>query len=626
MKKGYKRVGSMVAAVGLALSLLAPTTVSVQAAPVSKAAEMAKNSIIVKFKSNISTTKKTSLLKSNKANILSENKKLGFQVIKIQDQTVKEAVEQYSKMPEVEYAEPNQLAHAFWTPNDPKYSSDQYGPQKMQAPQAWDVTKGSSSTVVAVVDTGVQGSHEDLAGKLVSGGHDFVDNDDNADDGQGHGTHVAGTIAATTNNGIGVAGVAPDVKILPVRVLDSNGSGTYEWVANGITYAADNGAKVINMSLGGSGGSQALEDAVNYAWGKGVVIMAAAGNTPSTAPNYPAYYANCIAVAATDSNDAKASFSTYGDWVDVAAPGVDIISTKMGGGYVKYSGTSMATPHAAGVAALVASQGKNHTEVREILEATADKIAGTGPNWKYGRLNAYRAVINDRNDDGGGGDEQDTFEPNDTLATAYGPINSGKAYDSFIFSNTDVDYYKFNVGTAGAVNISLANLPGDYDIYLYNASGTELANSIKGGTNPEAIAYNATAAGVYYVKVVGYSGAASKTQAYKLTANFPAGASWHEEDKRFDTKHPYGNSVSENQTYTKAGAQKVALHFSKLETEANYDFVHIKDKAGATKASFTGTKNDFWVEVDGDTITANLVSDWIITKYGYTIDKVKYYQ
>ncbi|SDY76471.1 S8 family serine peptidase [Thermoactinomyces sp. DSM 45892] len=624
MKKGYKRVGSMVAAVGLALSLLAPTTVSVQAAPVSKAAEVAKNSIIVKFKSNISTTKKASLLKSNKANVLSENKKLGFQVIKVQDQTVKEAVEQYSKMPEVEYAEPRQLAHAFWEPNDP-HIPQQYGLQKMQVPQAWDVTKGSSSTVVAVVDTGVQANHEDLAGKVVPG-YDFVDNDNNADDGQGHGTHVAGTVAANTHNNIGVAGVAPEVKVMAVRVLDSNGSGTYDWVANGITYAADNGAKVINMSLGGSGGSQALEDAVNYAWSKGVVIMAAAGNTPSTAPNYPAYYANCIAVAATDSNDAKASFSTHGSWVDVAAPGVDIISTKMGGGYVKYSGTSMATPHAAAVAALVASQGKNHTEVREILEATADKINGTGNYWAHGRLNAYRAVINDRNDDGGGGDEEDTFEPNDTLATAHGPINSGKAYDSYIFSDTDVDYYKFNVGTAGAVNISLTNLPGDYDLSLHDASGAELAKSIKGGTNPEAIAYNATSAGVYYVKVIGYSGAFSKTQAYKLTANFPAGASWHEEDKRFDTPHPYRNRVSESHTYKKAGAQKVAIHFSRLETEANFDFVHIKDKEGATKASFTGTKNDFWVEVDGDTITANLVSDWSITKYGYTIDKVKYYQ
>lgn len=618
VKKGYKRFGSIVATVGLALSLFAPATFEVQAAPVSKASEAAKDTILVKFKPSISSTKKASLLQSKKAKVLSENKKLGFHVIQVQDQSVREALAEYSKMPEVQYAEPRTLYHATWTPNDPLYSSDQYGPQKMQAPAAWDVTKGSSSVIAAVIDTGVQTDHPDLTGKTV-GGYDFVDNDNNAYDEQGHGTHVAGTIAATTNNGIGVAGVAPEVKVMPVRVLDRNGSGTNDWVANGITYAADNGAKVINMSLGGPSGSQALQDAVNYAWNKGVVVIAAAGNSNTSSPSYPAYYPNCIAVAATDSNDARASFSNYGNWVDVAAPGVAIMSTTLGGGYAKYSGTSMASPHAAGVAALVASQGKTHTEVRSILENTADKIAGTGNYWTHGRLNANRAVTGD-----GGGGDNDTYEPNNTLDTAYGPVTSGTAYNSKIYSASDVDYYKFNSG-AGTITISLSNLPADYDVYLYNSSGTQVASGTKGGTSSESISYGATAAGTYYVKVIGYNGVFSTSQAYSLKATYASGT-WQEEVKAYDTPHPYTNNYNQSHTYTKAGAIKVALHFTKLETETNYDFVYIKDKSGATKYTYTGNKYDFWVEVDGDTITANLVSDYSITKYGYTIDKVKYLQ
>lgn len=625
VKKGYKRFGSVVATVGLALSLFAPATFQVQAAPVSKATEAVQDTIVVKFKPGISASKKASLHQSKKSKVLSENKKLGFQVIQVQDQTVAEAVSEYSKMPEVQYAEPRTLYHATWTPNDPLYSSDQYGPQKMQAPAAWDVTKGSSNVVVAVVDTGVQTDHPDLTGKTVAG-YDFVNNDNNAYDEQGHGTHVAGTIAATTNNGIGVAAVAPDVKVMPVRVLDANGSGTNDWVASGITYAADNGAKVINMSLGGSSGSQALQDAVNYAWSKGVVVVAAAGNSNTSSPSYPAYYTNCIAVAATDSNDARASFSNYGSWVDVAAPGVNIMSSTLGGGYAKYSGTSMATPHAAGVAALVASQGKTHTEVRAMLENTADQIAGTGTYWAKGRLNAYRAVIGDEN--GGGGGDTDTYEPNDTQATAYGPLTSGTAYNSKIFSSSDVDYFKFNAGGTGTISLSLSNLPGDYDVYLYNSAGTQVASGTKGGTSAESVTYNATGAGTFYVKVIGYNGVFSTTQAYNLTVTYPGASTgtWTEVVQAYDTPHPYTNNYNANHTYTKAGALKVGLHFTKIETESNYDFVYIKDKAGTTKFTYTGTKNDFWIEVDGDTITSNLVSDYSITQYGYTIDKVKYYQ
>ena len=230
-----------------------------------------------------------------------------------------------------------------------------------------------------------------MASKVIYG-HDYVDNDNTSDDGNGHGTHCAGITGALTNNSIGIAGVAPQTSIYAVRVLDNQGSGTLDAVAQGIREAADSGAKVISLSLGAPNGGTALQQAVQYAWNKGSVIVAAAGNAGNTKANYPAYYSEVIAVASTDQSDKKSSFSTYGSWVDVAAPGSNIYSTYKGSTYQLLSGTSMATPHVAGVAALLANQGYSNTQIRQIIESTSDKISGTGTYWKNGRVNAYKAV------------------------------------------------------------------------------------------------------------------------------------------------------------------------------------------------------------------------------------------
>jgi thermitase len=230
-----------------------------------------------------------------------------------------------------------------------------------------------------------------LSGKVVRG-YDYVDNDWDPYDGNGHGTHAAGIAAAITNNTRGIAGMAPDAKIYAVRVLDDSGSGTLQNVANGIIHAADNGADVISLSLGSPNDSITLKEAVDYAWNKGVVVVAAAGNDGSSQPAYPAYYSNAIAVAATDSDESKASFSNYGSWVDVAAPGVNIYSTYTDSSYASLSGTSMATPHVAGLAGLLDAQGRSASEIRATIENTADPISGTGTYWSKGRINAYRAV------------------------------------------------------------------------------------------------------------------------------------------------------------------------------------------------------------------------------------------
>ncbi len=329
---------------------------------------------------------------------------IDVQVVRVAPGRERAAVEAYRRNPNVAFAEVNGFYSAIqetWTPNDPRYGQQWQYP-KIKAPEAWAVITGTSSVAIAILDTGIDQSHEDLKAKIVKNVNFTTSR--TVDDKYGHGTHVAGSAAAVTNNGLGVAGTCPNCILYNVKVLGDDGRGAWSWIANGIVWAANNGAKVINLSLGGSSGSSTVENAVNYAWDKGVVLAAAAGNSGSSSPTYPAFYDKVIAVAATDQKDNKASFSNWGSWVDVAAPGVSILSTapdhrnRIWGSGVKYaygSGTSMASPHVAGVAGLVWSTGKCATNscVRSRIEKGADKIAGTGTDWAHGRLNAYNAVI-----------------------------------------------------------------------------------------------------------------------------------------------------------------------------------------------------------------------------------------
>ena len=347
--------------------------------------------VIVKFKEDVAPGLSAKIHLESGTDLLFRNKEIGFDVVKIKGGSVAEAIEQYEKNPDVEYAEPNYIYSVQWTPDDPLFSSHQWGPQKVRATSAWDVTKSNRSTRIAILDTGVQYDHPDLSGKVILG-YDYVDDDWDPYDNHGHGTASAGIAAAVTDNARGVAGMAPNATIYAVRVLDNKGDGTLDDVANGIIHAADNGADVISLSLGGRNDSITLKKAVDYAWNKGAVVVAAAGNYGSSQPTYPAYYSNAIAVAAIDSDESKATFSNYGTWVDVAAPGVDICSTYLDDSYASLSGTSMAAPHVAGLAALLHAQGRSAPEIREAIENTASSISGTGTYWSKGRINAYRAV------------------------------------------------------------------------------------------------------------------------------------------------------------------------------------------------------------------------------------------
>ncbi|MEW6745658.1 MAG: S8 family peptidase [Planctomycetota bacterium] len=346
-----------------------------------------------------------------------------FELLQVVPGRVLDVVNALSGIPGVVYAEPNYLAYATATPNDPFFSPYQwnfydYGvlsngyPSNygIQAQTAWNTTSGANTTV-AICDTGVAyenyGSFyqaPDLAGQTFVSPYNFINNTTHANDDNGHGTHVCGTVAQRTDNGMGVAGVAYSCRIMPVKVLNSAGSGTHAQVANGINYAANNGANVINLSLASSSGSSTLENAVNYAWGQGCVLCAATGNSGRKVVYYPARYTNCVAVGATRFDGVRPRYSQYGTGIDVVAPGGDtsrdqnhdgygdgILQQTFSGGYGNFAyyffqGTSMATPHVSAVAALVKSYhpGYTNAEVRAAIESTTKDLGKNGYDTTYG--------------------------------------------------------------------------------------------------------------------------------------------------------------------------------------------------------------------------------------------------
>jgi len=285
------------------------------------------------------------------------------------------------------------------TGTDP-YRSQQWDFSKIKVANAWQKSTGADVTV-AVIDTGVDAAHPDLNGNVLSGYDAIANTAGTSSDPNGHGTHVAGTIAAVTGNGVGVSGIAPDTKILPVRVLDANGSGYMSDTAEGIIWAADHGADVINMSLGSTSKVTAVSNAIAYARSKGVVVVAAAGNsrTSGSPTSYPAADEGVIGVAATDSADAVAYYSNAGSYVDVAAPGSSILSTyptALGMSYGSMSGTSMASPHVAAVAALIRAYQPALTPdaVQAALQTSAVDLgpAGRDNDFGYGRIDAAAAL------------------------------------------------------------------------------------------------------------------------------------------------------------------------------------------------------------------------------------------
>jgi thermitase len=292
------------------------------------------------------------------------------------------------------FMEPNMKYQTQLVPNDP-YWTLQWGPQKIEVDYAWNTTIGNSSVLVAVIDTGIDYDHPDLAANYVPLGYDWVNDDSDPMDDYGHGTHCAGIVAAGLNNDEGIAGVA-QVRIMAEKGLNQYGYGYEDDLANAIIHAVDYGADILSNSWGGYGESILIHDAVKYAYDNGVLVVAAAGNEVTSQKLYPAAYDEVIAVTATDRWDDPAWFTNFGEWVEVAAPGVDIYSTVWDNTYTYMDGTSMACPHVSGVAALIWSQFPNMTRdwVRAQLRYTTDDLGDPDFDdyYGYGRINARKAV------------------------------------------------------------------------------------------------------------------------------------------------------------------------------------------------------------------------------------------
>jgi serine protease len=360
------------------------------------------------------------------AEIVHRNETLSYLAVKFPGQASTQAKDNFidavTNKSNVKYAEKNATYEALYRPSDPKFG-DQYADQQVNAPTAWEDTLGDAGVTVAVVDQGVQYDHPDLQGNMASDpGKDFVDNDgdpypDNLSK-EIHGTHVAGIAAAGVDNSTGVSGIGNST-IISGRALSESGSGSTSDIADGIQWAADQGADVINLSLGGGGASQTMQNAVSYATSNGALVVAAAGNAGTRGVSYPAAFSECLAVSALDPDESLASYSQYGDSVELAAPGTNVLSTwpSPGNDYNKISGTSMATPVVAGVAGLtLAKWNLTNTELRSHLKNTAVDVGLSADKQGAGRVDAANAVTTDPG--GGGGGNQSPNATADASPTA----------------------------------------------------------------------------------------------------------------------------------------------------------------------------------------------------------------
>ncbi|MBY8871819.1 S8 family serine peptidase [Micromonospora sp. PLK6-60] len=487
------------------------------------------HAVLVKFKPGAARSAKDKALSRRSARIASEVGRTGY--VKVEtDGSATELLAALGKDPAVASVSLDYQRQATANPNDPGYYyGDQNYLKSLRLPQAWDVSKGSTAQVIAVLDSGVRTTHEDLTGRTVPGYNAITNSTTTASfqDDFGHGTLVAGIAAANTNNSKGIAGAAWTARVMPVKVLNNQGSGNDSNIARGIIWATDKGAKVINLSLGGPGDSPVLHDAVKYAYSKGVVVIAAAGNAGDDTPQYPAAYPEVLAVAAVDHGSRLTDFSSSGDWVDVSATGWDVVSTGYDANnsyWFELPGTSFSAPLVSGIAALVRAKYPTFkpADVMNRLRWSARDAGprGIDPYYGYGLVDAYAAV--------GGRWAPELTAPsvgdtNDTpaRATALGTSATGT-----IGIEGDIDWYRFSLAApqmwVGRVNppavVDTVAQSTDPVLALYDAD-LKLINEVDtyGPGDLETIAATLDA-GTYYLSVRNYNGSRD-ARAYSLTTS-----------------------------------------------------------------------------------------------------------
>jgi len=408
--------------------------------------------------------------------VVKSNERINATVVGLPENAAEPAhenfVDRLTSADAVKYAEENVELTAQVAPNDPRFD-DQYADQMVNAPEAWDTTFGDGSVSVAVVDQGVKYDHPDLDGNMdgsVSNyGYDFVDDDgdpypDSMAD-EYHGTHVAGIAAAEIDNGEGVTGVG-NSSVLSGRALSEEGSGSTADIADAVTWAADQGADVINLSLGGGGYTDTMKNAVSYATDNGALVVAAAGNDGQGSVSYPAAYSECLAVSALDPDETLADYSNYGSDIELAAPGTNVLSTWTDDAYDSISGTSMATPVVAGVAGLaLAEWDLTNAELRSHLKNTAVDVGLSSDQQGSGRVDAGNAITTEPGSgDGGGDDGGDDGGDGSTSTTVSGSLSG--YWDDSCWS------YGFEYSDPSQVVLELSG-PADADFDLYANTGVD---------------------------------------------------------------------------------------------------------------------------------------------------------
>ena len=400
MKRGAKTANAIFIVVLLIAGLTSPTvtltgTVNAQSQnePSQVGSPFVPGRILVRFHPETPKSRGRGIIAQAGATDAGMIEAIGVHIVELPAGADEEAfIHAFGGQPEVEFAELDRVyAPEAMTPNDPSYPGQWHLP-KIAGPTAWSTTTGSSGVTIAILDTGVDSTHPDLASKIVPGWN-FYDNNSDTSDVYGHGTAVAGSAAAASNNGLGVAAVAWNCTLMPIRISALNGNASTSAMASGLTWAADHGARVANISYKVST-SSTVSSAARYFQSHGGVVAIAAGNDStfySTADN-----PDVITVSATTSSDALASWSNTGNHIDLASPGTSIYTTNRGGGYGSWSGTSFSSPIVAGVAALVISANPSLTasQIQDILKQSADDLgtAGWDAQYGWGRVNAARAV------------------------------------------------------------------------------------------------------------------------------------------------------------------------------------------------------------------------------------------
>ncbi|MHA1256204.1 MAG: S8 family serine peptidase, partial [Promethearchaeota archaeon] len=401
-------------------------------------------------------------------------------------QSIYSFLDELTEIPGISFFEPNFYDQLAYVPNDALYASDQWDMPLIGMETAWNYQLGSHNVKVAVIDSGINYNHPELQPNYLPLGYDWVNSDNDPMDDRDHGSHCAGTIAAVTGNTIGVAGMA-QVSIFAEKVFDAAGSGSHANFRSGMIHAVDQGADIISYSGGGSD-STTKKEGVDYAINHGVMVIAAAGNDDVNTPFYPAAYPDVIAVAATDQNDLKASFSNYGTWIDIAAPGVDITSTGLSNtDYRVKSGTSMACPHVSGLAALIKSEypGYTSTQIENIIKSNAVDLGTPGFDvyFGWGRIDAHNLFVNNAPNspinpyplDGATGVSINpilTVDVSDTNADSMDVSFYDASDDSLIGTENDVS----DGGTASVVYAGLSENTG-YSWYAVADDGIDLTQS-----------------------------------------------------------------------------------------------------------------------------------------------------